>query len=178
MNLPTRLLPLFGVPLIAVVAVSCAQPGPGDTASPTSPSAVAVPSATAAKPAVAAKSGPDYDASGTWCVVNTDAHGTPVDDPAEQIFTQDPDTGDISFVDEGQLVTVRRLSNGHGKILTYQLSFVSNEGGDCDLRIKGTLMIDTTNDTLRSANLRLKSLCSTERVGVGVIGRKGNCPPA
>ena len=170
MNLPTRLLPLFGLPLIAVVAVSCAQPGPGDGVSPASPSALSGPSATAAGPSAG------YDASGTWCVVNTDAHGNPVDPPFEQLFSQDPDTGDLLFTDEGQPVRAERLSNGQGKIITYQLSFIGNEGGECDLRIKGTILLDTTTDTFTSANLRLKSLCSSDRLGVGVRGTKGNCP--
>ena len=170
MNLPTRLLPLFGLPLIAVVAVSCAQPGPGDGVSPASPSALSGPSATAAGPSAG------YDASGTWCVVNTDAHGNPVDPPFEQLFSQDPDTGDLLFTDEGEPRRAERLSNGQGKILTYQLSFNGNEGGECDLRIKGTILLDTTTDTFTSANLRLKSLCSSDRLGVGVRGTKGNCP--
>ena len=170
MNLPTRLLPLFGLPLIAVVAVSCAQPGPGDGVSPASPSALSGPSATAAGPSAG------YDASGTWCVVNTDAHGNPVDPPFEQLFSQDPDTGDLLFTDEGEPRRAERLSNGQGKIITYQLSFIGNEGGECDLRIKGTILLDTTTDTFTSANLRLKSLCSSDKLGVGVIGTKGNCP--
>jgi hypothetical protein len=171
MNLPTRLLPLFGLPLIAVVAVSCAQPGPGDGVSPASPSALSGPSATAAGPSAG------YDAGGTWCVVNTDAHGNPVDPPFEQLFSQDPDTGDLLFTDEGQLVRAERLSNGQGKIITYQLSFIANEGGECDLRIKGTILLDTTTNTFTSANLRLTELgCSNGRFGAGVIGTKGNCP--
>ena len=170
MNLSTRLLPLLGLPLIAVVAVSCAQPGPGDGVSPASPSALSGPSATAAGPSAG------YDASGTWCVVNTDAHGNPVDPPFEQLFSQDPDTGDLLFTDEGQPRRAERLSKGQGKIITYQISFIGNEGDECDLRIKGTILLDTTTNTFTSANLRLKSLCSSDRLGVGVIGTKGNCP--
>ena len=170
MNRSTRLLPLLGLSLFAVVAASCAQPGPGDGAAPASPSALPGPSATAVGPSAG------YDATGTWCVVNTDAHGNPVDPPFDQLFTQDPDTGDLLFTDEGQLVRARRLSQGQGKILTYQISFIGDEGGECDLRIKGTILLDTTTNTFTSASLRLKSLCSNERLGVGVIGTKGNCP--
>lgn len=108
--------------------------------------------------------------------MNTDAHGNPVDPPFEQLFSQDPDTGDLLFTDEGQLVRAERLSKGQGKIITYQISFISNEGDECDLRIKGTILLDTTTNTFSSANLRLKSLCSSDRLGVGVIGTKGNCP--
>jgi len=99
-----------------------------------------------------------------------------VDPPFEQLFTQDPETGDLLFTDEGQPVRAKRLSQGQGKIITYQISFIGNEGDECDLRVKGTILLDTTTNTFTSASLRLKSLCSTERLGVGVIGTKGNCP--
>ena len=171
MNPSLRVLPRIGVSLIAVLAVGCAEPGARENASPTAPSALSGgPSATAAGPSAG------YNAGGTWCVINTDAHGNPVDPPFEQFFSQDPDTGDLLFTDEGQLVRAVRLSQGDGKILTYQISFIGNEGGECDLRLKGTILLDTTTDTFSSANLRLKSLCSTERLGVGVRGTKGNCP--
>lgn len=172
MTLPTRFQPLFGLPLLVVFAISCAQPGAEDGVSPTSPSSLAGgPSATAAGPSAG------YDASGTWCVVNTDAHGNPVDPPFEQLFSQDPDTGDLLFTDEGQPVRAKRLSKGQGKIITYQVSFIGNEGGECDLRIKGTILLDTTTNTFTSANLRLTELgCSNGRFGAGVIGTKGSCP--
>ena len=162
----------FGFSLLVIAGtVGCAQSGTGDPASPTAPSALSGgPSANAVGPSVG------YDASGTWCVVNTDAHGNPVDPPFEQLFSQDPDTGDLLFTDEGQPVRAKRLSNGQGKIITYQVSFIGNEGDECDLRIKGTILLDTTTNTFTSASLRLKSLCSSERLGVGVIGTKGNCP--
>ena len=96
--------------------------------------------------------------------------------PFEQLFSQDPDTGDLLFTDEGQPVRAKRLSNGQGKIITYQVSFIGNEGGECNLRIKGTILLDTTTNTFTSANLRLKSLCSNERMGAGVFGTKGSCP--
>jgi hypothetical protein len=162
----------FGFSLLLIAGtVGCAQSETGAPASPTSPSSLSGgPSATAVGPSAG------YDASGTWCVVNTDAHGNPVDPPFEQLFSQDPDTGDLLFTDEGQLVRAERLSNGQGKIITYQVSFIGNEGGECDLRIKGTILLDTTTNTFTSANLRLKSLCSNERFGAGVIGTKGSCP--
>ena len=50
------------------------------------------------------------------------------------------------------------------------------EGGECDLRINGTILLDTTTNTFTSASLRLKSLCSNERMGAGVFGTKGSCP--
>ena len=176
MNLPTRLLPLFGLTLCAIVTVNCAQPGAREGVSPTGPSSVAHSSVSGDPSVSAAGQSAGYDATGTWCVVNTDAHGNPVDDPVEQLFTQEPGTGDLLFMDEGQLVRAERLSNGQGKTITYRIDFISNEGGECNLGIKGTILLDTRTNTFTSSSLRLTSLCSNEKLGVGVIGTKGNCP--
>ena len=174
MRLSTRCMPLFGLPLITVFAVGCAQSGAEDAGSPTSPSAVAGgPSATAAGPSAG------YDASGTWCVANTDASGNLEGDPFETMVSQDPNTGDLSLIDEdGNPVRLQRLSQGQGATITYRLAFIGNEGGGCDFRVMGTLLLDTKTDTFTAANLRLKSLCSSDRLGAGVIGTKGNCPAA
>lgn len=173
MNVSTRrrILPLFGLPLISVFAVSCAQPGAGVTAP--SPSSGSIgPSITAAGPSAG------YDASGTWCVSNTDAGGNVDGAPFETTFSQDPATGDLSLTDEdGNPVTLQRLSNGQGEVVTYRIDFIGNEGGsDCDIRIKGTVLLDTTTNTF-TGNVRLKELgCSNGRMGAGVIGSKGSCP--
>jgi hypothetical protein len=163
----------FGFLLLLIAGTAgCAQSETGAPASPTSPSSLSAgPSATAVGPSAG------YDASGTWCIANTDAKGNLEGDPFETIITQDPATGDLSLTDEdGMAVRLARLSNGQGAIITYRLSFIGNEGGECDFRAKGTLLLDTTTNTV-TGNLRLKELgCSNERVGAGVIGRKASCP--
>ena len=167
-----RCLHGLGLSLIGICAVSCAQPGAGDGVSPTSPSSVSGgSSATAAGPSAG------YDPSGLWCVTNTDADGNIEGDPFETVITQEPGTGDLLLVDEdGNPVRLQRLSNGHGVTITYRLGFVGNEGGECDFRIKGTLLLDTRTNTI-TGNLRLKELgCTEQRWGAGVTGSKGNCP--
>ena len=157
-----RFFPLFGVLLISVLAVSCAQTG-ADGSLPTSPSvASAGPSATALGP------GATYDASGMWRFVTADRDGN-VLETFDTAVSQDSN-GNLSFVDaEGAPVTLERL--GRGVIITYRLSVISNEDGDCDVRIQATVRLDTRSDTI-TAPLRLKSLCSNERQGLHVTATK------
>ena len=64
----------------------------------------------------------------------------------------------------------RRLERlGKGVIITYRLSAILNEDGDCDVRVQATVRLDTRSDTI-TAPLRLKSLCSIERQGLLVTG--------
>lgn len=164
LDLSTRFLPLFGLFLITVVAVSCAQPGAGDGVLPTSPSSVSAgPSAAALGP------GASYDASGTWRFDTTDAHGN-VEDTFVTEVSQDGN-GNLSFLDDdGAPVTLERL--GTGVIITYRLSLTGNEGGDCDIRIQGTARLDTRTNTI-TVKVRLKELgCSNGRQGLVVTGTK------
>jgi len=159
--------------LVIAGTVGCAQSGTGDPASPTAPSSLSGgPSATAVGPSAG------YDASGTWCIANTDAKGNLEGGPFETIISQDPAAGDLSLTDEdGIPVRLERLSNGQGAIITYRIAFIGNEGGsECDFRAKGTVLLDTTTNTV-TGNLRLKELgCSNARLGAGVIGTKASCP--
>jgi hypothetical protein len=161
----TRFLPLFSLLLITVFGVSCAQPGAGDGVLPTSPSSLSAgPSATAAGP------GASYNASGMWRFVTTEADGN-VDEIFDANVTQDVN-GNLSFLDEeGTLITLERL--GTGVVITYRLSFIGNEGGEeCDIRIQGTVRLDTRTNTM-TGNVRLKELgCSNGRLGVVVTGTK------
>jgi hypothetical protein len=147
---------------ITVFAVSCAQPGAG----PASPSSVSVPSAAAAGP------GADYIATGWWRFVTTDIHGNVDEPPFDTYVTQDGD-GNLHFLDEDDApITLERL--GTGVILTYRLSITGEEGGGCDIRVQGTVRLDTTTNTL-TGNIRLKQLgCDNGRQGVVVIGRMLN----
>ena len=167
MNLSTRFLPLLGLPLITVFAVSCTQSGFGDGVGPTSPSSLSVaPSAAALGP------GDSYNANGRWRFVIADVHGN-VDETFDTDVKQDPTNGNLSFRDEdGFLITLERLSPGSGAIITYRLSFIGNEGEDCDIRIQGTARLDTRTNTLTIA-VRLKELgCSNGRDGSVVTGTK------
>ena len=163
MHVSTRFLSLFGLPLIAVFAVSCAQSG-GEL--PTSPSSRSVgPSATAVGPSAS------YDATGTWRFVTTLGNDT-------DTFTTDVTqlaNGNLQFLDDdNQLITLERLSQGAGAVITYRLSNIGSDGGDCDLRSHGTVRLDTRTNTI-TARIRLKELgCSNERAGVFVTGTKLN----
>ena len=154
--LSTRLL--FGLPLLAVFA-GCAQPD----VVPTSPTSAGS-SATAVGPSAG------YDATGRWHFVTT-VDGV-VDEDFETDVTQHSN-GNLSFLnDEDELVTLERLSQGTGAIITYRVFSIGSEGGDCDLRVKGTVRLDTTTNTI-TATARLKELgCSNTRLGVFVTGTK------
>jgi hypothetical protein len=159
MNLSTRFLHLCGVSLITVVAVSCTQAESG----PASPSSLSGgPSAVALGP------GAFYDASGPWRFVITDVHGN-VEDTFDTDVSQDG-KGNLSFLDEDDaLITLERL--GTGVIITYRQSMIA-EGEPCDIRIMGTVRVDTRTDTL-TASIRLKELgCSNAREGFKVTGTK------
>jgi hypothetical protein len=159
MDLSTRFLPLFGLSLITVFAVSCAQPGAGDGVLPMSPSSLSV-----GQSAAALGPGASYDASGPWSFVLTDVHGN-VDDTFETNVSQDAN-GNLSFLNEhGFLITLERL--GTGVIITYRQSQVvpPEGGGDCDIRIQGTARLDTRTNTL-TGNLFLRELgCSHQHHG-------------
>jgi hypothetical protein len=156
MDRSTRLLPLFGVLLITVISVSCAQSGGG---LPTSPSSLSVGAS-----AAALGPGASYDASGMWRFVTSDVHGN-AEETFETSVSQDAN-GNLSFLDEdGFLITLERL--GAGVIVTYrQSSIVPPEGGgDCDIRIQGTARLDTTTNTL-TGNIFLRELgCSHQHLG-------------
>jgi hypothetical protein len=160
MNLSSR-FSLFGLLPIAIFAVSCAQPG----TAPTSPSSVG-PSATAAGPSA------DYNASGTWSFVFTDVHGG-FDGDFESEVHQDPVTGNLTFFDNDHfLVTLERLSNGEGAIITYRQADIETGSRGCDFRVMGTARLDTTTNTL-TMPYRLKELeCGNGRQGGLLIGTK------
>jgi len=149
--------------------VGCAQPGTGVPGPSAASSYLSVgPSATAAGPSA------DYDASGPWCLANTDAHGNLDGSPWTTNIIQDPNTGNLSLTDEdGFPVTLERLSNGAGAIITYRVNFIGDEDG-CDIRVMGTGRLDTTANTF-TMPIRLKGLTCKGRIGAGVIGTKGSC---
>ena len=165
MNLSSRFLSVFGLLTIAVFAVSCAQPGGG----PASPSSLSGGAATTA-------AGPSagYDASGTWSFVFTDVHGG-FDGDFDSEVHQDPVTGDLTFLDNDDfLVTLERLSNGEGAIITYRQADIETGSRGCDFRVMGTARLDTTTNTL-TMPFRLKQLdCDNLRVGGILTGTKIN----
>jgi hypothetical protein len=113
--------------------------------------------------------GASYDANGLWSLVSTDSNGE-TEDPFVTNVHQDGN-GNLHFLDEdGSPITLERL--GTGVIITYRLSQIGNEG-DCDIRIQGTVRLDTRTNTL-TGNIRLKGLgaCSDGRLGVVVTGTK------
>lgn len=156
MVLSTRSLPLFGILLITVFGVSCAQPGAGNSALPTSPSALSAGAA-----ATALGPGASYDASGLWRFVVTDIHGN--DQESFDANVSQDANGDLSFLDEdGGLITLKRL--GTGVIITYRQSTIGNEGGECDVLIQGTARLDTRTHTI-AANIILRELgCSRQHL--------------
>ena len=100
--------------------------------------------------------GASYDASGRWRVVDTDVHGNDAEVSFTDI-TQDGD-GNLHFLDEGLPVTAERL--GTGVIITYRLSFIGNEGGDCDIQIQA-MRLDTRTNTM-TMNVLVRELgCDT-----------------
>ena len=167
----------FGFSLLLIAGtVGCAQSGTGVPASPTAPSSLSVGSSAAAPSSLsvgpsAAALGPgaSYNASGWWRFVTTDVHGN-VESTFDTNVTQDGN-GNLSFTDEdGAPITLERL--GTGVIITYRLSLISDEGGDCDVRVKGTARLDTRTHTM-TVPIRLKELgCSNERLGLVVTGTK------
>jgi len=148
---------------ISLFAVSCAQGG----ASPTSPSALTAPAAAAGPSA-------GYDATGRWRFVQTSANPN-LNDTWDADVLQDPTTGNLTVHDDdGNPVTLERLSQGTGVIITYRIAFISVEGsGPCDLlRIQGTARLDTTTNTM-TLPIRLKQLgCENERAGAVVVATK------
>ena len=161
MQLSTRCLSLFGLPLVAALAVSCAQSGTGSLTSPSAASAGAA--ATAAGPSAG------YNATGMWRFVSS-LNGE-VD--TRDAFVTQLANGDLQFLDEDDvLVTLVRLSEGDGPIITYRLANVGDEGGECLVRAKGTILLYTRTNTL-TANVRLKELgCDNQRAPVTITGSK------
>lgn len=158
MPLSSRYLSVLAIPLIAVLAVSCAQSSSGSL---TSPSGV---------PAASTTAGPSagYDATGMWRFVSTFNGETETHDT---FLTQLPN-GDLQFPDEGVTVTLVRLTKGDAKIIAYRLDTVSDEGSECLLGEKATVLIDTETNTL-TANIRLKELgCENQRGAVTVTATK------
>jgi hypothetical protein len=104
-----------------------------------------------------------------WRLVTTDGDGNVIED-IETIVSQDVN-GNLSFVNEAdELVILERI--GTGVIILYRVSGVSDEGGECDVRINVTVRLDTRTNTL-TGRINLKELgCSNERAGWTVNGRK------
>lgn len=150
MNLSARFLNLFGLFVITLFAVSCAQPG-----APTSPSTLSGGSSTAAL-----GPGASYDASGMWHFVVADVHGN-VDETFDTDVSQDAD-GNLSFQDsDGNPVTLERL--GTGVIITYRLLLTGDvEEQECDVRLQGTARLDTRTNTLTVDFLLRELGCSHE----------------
>jgi hypothetical protein len=141
--------------------IGCAQ-----SPSPTVPSSASSVASSSVGP------GASYDASGPWRFVSTDSDGN-TDDPLYTTVSQDAD-GNLHFLDEdGSPITLERLSQGTGVIITYRLSFTGPEDGtNCDVRAQGTARLDITTNTI-TANIRFKELgCSNARLGYVVTGTK------
>lgn len=156
----------FGFSLFLIaVTVGCAQPGTGVPAPLTSPSSLSVPSAAAVGPSAS------YDATGCWRFVEEG------ESPFVRYVSQDSSTGNLSFLDEDfSPIILERLSQGTGAIITYRISLIGDEGGECDIRIKGTVVLDTTTNTL-TGRVRLKELgCSNGRLGAVITATKISCP--
>jgi len=175
MDLSTRFLPLAGALLISVFAVSCAQSGARQDASPTSPSSLSVAPSAAASGSVApmgssaaSSPGASYDATGTWRIVDTDLHGNDVE-TFDTSITQDAD-GNLTLLDEdGSPVTLKRL--GTGIVITYRVSQVGPEDG-CNVSVEGTARLDTRTNTIQ-LNVLVKQLdCSHEHLNRRVTATK------
>jgi hypothetical protein len=113
--------------------------------------------------------GASYNPSGMWRFVST-LQGNSAETWDTDV-SQDGD-GNLHFLaEDGAPVTLERL--GTGVIITYRLSTTGDEDGtDCDVRVHGTVRLDTTTDTMTGL-IRLKELgCSNERGQVVVTGTK------
>ena len=150
--------------LLIAGTVGCAQSETGAPASLTAPSSLSV------RPSAAALgAGASYNASGMWRFVST-FPGEPEETFDAQV-TQLPN-GDLTFTDEDGPITLERLSQGDGKVITYRLANTGDQGGDCLVRVKATALLDTTTNTL-TANIRLKELgCENQRVGLVVTATR------
>jgi hypothetical protein len=82
-------------------------------------------------------------------------------------------TGDLTFLDNDHfLVTLERLSNGEGAIITYRQADIETGSRGCDFRVMGTARLDTTTNTM-TMPYRLKQLdCDNLRVGGILTGTK------
>jgi hypothetical protein len=166
MGVSTLSVRRFGFFLLLIAGtVSCAQSGTGVPAPLTALSSLSVgPSAAAVGP------GASYNATGDWRFV-TAFPGQP-DEIFVAYVTQLPN-GDLTFEEGDGPVTLERLSQGGGNVITYRLFGSGPESGtDCDVRALGTARLDTTTNTL-TANVRLKELgCDNQRVGFVVTATK------
>jgi hypothetical protein len=152
--------------LLIAGTVGCGQSGTGVPAPLTAPSSLSVPSTAALGPSAG------YNASGTWSFVFTDVHGN-FDGDFDSEVHQDPVTGDLTFLDNDDFpVTMERLSNGSGAIITYRVYDIdTHENGGCAIRVMGTVRLDTTTNTL-TMPYRLKGLTCNGRLGGILNGTK------
>jgi hypothetical protein len=106
--------------------------------------------------------------------VTTSANGN-LDGTFDSDVHQDATTGNLSLLDEdGVPVTLERLSEGTGAVITYRLSISDDHeaGSDCDIRVKGTARLDTRTNTM-TMPFRLKQLgCENLRAGAVITGTK------
>ena len=143
--------------IATLFVVGCTQ-----SPSPTVPSSASSVASSALGP------GASYNATGTWRIVDSDVHGNDAEVSFTDI-TQDGE-GNLHFLDEGAPITAERL--GTGVIITYRLSFIGNEGGDCDLQIQGTMRLDTRTNTM-TMNVLVRQLgCEHQHLNRVLTGTK------
>jgi hypothetical protein len=166
MNLSTRFLPLFGLPLIATLfVVGCAQ---GPSAS-VAPSAVTAPTAAPVAP-------PPYDASGTWhnsFVITSMSGEELLSGEGDLTLTQDSD-GNLHGVnpEEGTQITMVRRGNGVGQKVTYDISSFEPSSSGCPEVLSGVGQIDVATNTFTARLTGVLEGCQNNKVVLSISATK------
>jgi hypothetical protein len=152
MNLSSRFLPLFGLPLIATLfVVGCSQGSSPSVA----PSAVTAPTSVPAAP-------PPYDAGGPW-------HASFV----ITSMSQDSD-GNLHGVnpEEGTQITLLRRGKGLGAKVTYDMSLFEPSSSGCPEDMSGVGQIDVATNTLTASLIGVLEGCQNNKVVLSITATK------
>jgi hypothetical protein len=93
-----------------------------------------------------------------------------LNDTFDNDVIQDPITGDLRVSDEDGEVIVKAPVAGSRRIITYRIAQVDDEGGLCDLGVKGTARLDTLTNTI-TIPIRFKELGCKQRTSRGAVDR-------
>jgi hypothetical protein len=166
MNLSSRFLPLFGLPLIATLfVVGCSQGSSPSVA----PSAVTAPTSVPAAP-------PPYDAGGPWhasFVITSMSGEELLSGEGDLTFTQDSD-GNLHGVnpEEGTQITLLRRGKGLGAKVTYDMSLFEPSSSGCPEDMSGVGQIDVATNTLTASLIGVLEGCQNNKVVLSITATK------